>query len=63
MHDIRRIVLLDYNKEQDTLQLRHFVATTPDAEKTDETVMKIVEGKITDFGKYEDISEFFLGYE
>lgn len=44
-----------------TLQLRHFVATTPDAERTNETVMRIVEGKITDFGKYEDISEFFLG--
>jgi len=57
--DVRRAVLVNYDNDSDTMEFRHYSIKTVPSGMTKST-KKIVQGKVPDLSKYEDISEFFL---
>uniref|UniRef100_A0AC34QI89 Brix domain-containing protein n=1 Tax=Panagrolaimus sp. JU765 TaxID=591449 RepID=A0AC34QI89_9BILA len=56
---VRRAVLINYDNESDTMDFRHYSIKTVPSGMTKST-KKIVQGKVPDLSKYEDISEYFL---
>uniref|UniRef100_A0A7E4UYR3 Brix domain-containing protein n=1 Tax=Panagrellus redivivus TaxID=6233 RepID=A0A7E4UYR3_PANRE len=57
--NVRRAVLISYNAETEQIEFRHYSVKTVPAGIA-KSAKKIVQGKIPDLSKYEDISEFFL---
>ena len=61
LSEIRRCVLLSYNSETKTIDFRHYaIKAVPVG--ISRGVKKIVQSKIPNLAKYEDISEFLTKY-
>uniref|UniRef100_A0A914QW12 Brix domain-containing protein n=1 Tax=Panagrolaimus davidi TaxID=227884 RepID=A0A914QW12_9BILA len=56
---VRRAVLISYDNETDKIEFRHYSIKTVPAGLT-KSAKKIVQGKVPDLSKYEDVSEYFL---
>uniref|UniRef100_A0A914DKM5 Brix domain-containing protein n=1 Tax=Acrobeloides nanus TaxID=290746 RepID=A0A914DKM5_9BILA len=57
--NIRRTVLVNYELETDTIEFRHYAIKTVPAGLS-KSAKKIVQSRIPDLSKYEDISDYFL---
>jgi ribosome biogenesis protein SSF1/2 len=58
--DCRRVVLYHYNKEDGTVEMRHY-AIKANPVGINRSVKKVLESKIPDLGNLEDISEYIHG--
>ncbi|XP_054290952.1 protein Peter pan-like [Macrosteles quadrilineatus] len=56
---IRRCVLFNYNHEDKTIEFRHYVIRVTPVGLT-KGVKKVVQSKVPNLGKYNDVSEFIL---
>jgi ribosome biogenesis protein SSF1/2 len=59
LKDARRVVLLHYDKEDGSIEFRHYLISTTQLGIT-KSVKRILQRKISDMGDVEDISEFIL---
>ncbi|VDK73364.1 unnamed protein product [Litomosoides sigmodontis] len=56
---IRRCVLINYNADEDTIQLRHYAIKAVPAGLSKST-KKLIQSKIPDLSKYKNIEDYFL---
>lgn len=60
LSECRRVVLFNYNKENGTVEMRHYaIRATPVG--ISKSVKKVLQSKIPDLGKLQDISQFIDG--
>jgi ribosome biogenesis protein SSF1/2 len=59
LKEARRVVLLHYDKEDATIEFRHYLITTAQLGIT-KSVKRVLQRKISDMGDTKDISEFIL---
>lgn len=59
LKDARRVVLLHYDKEDSTIEFRHFLIGTTQLGIT-KSVKRVLQRRVDDLGEVQDISEFIL---
>ena len=59
LKDARRVVLLHYDKEDSTVEFRHFLIGTTQLGIT-KSVKRVLQRRVSDLGEVEDISDFIL---
>ena len=57
INSIRRCVLLNYDAEKDTVELRHYTIKVVPVGLS-KGVKKLVQGKVPNLGRYDDVAEF-----
>ncbi len=59
LSEIRRVLLCHYNREQDLVEIRHFVVTAKMV-GVNKAIKKLIRSEIPDLSNYKDISEFIM---
>lgn len=59
LKDARRVVLLHYDKEEQTIEFRHYLITTTQL-GLQKSVKRLLQRKITDMGDEQDIADYIL---
>jgi hypothetical protein len=62
LSECRRVVLFSLDAETQEVEMRHYLINASPVGLT-RTVKKIIKAKIPDLNRFEDISDFVLGYE
>jgi hypothetical protein len=61
LSECRRVVLFSLDAETQEVEMRHYLINASPVGLT-RTVKKIIKAKIPDLNRFEDISDFVLGY-
>ena len=60
LNECRRVILYDYNKETDEIEMRHYVITAVPTDIS-KPIKRLIQSRIPDLSKVNDISDYILG--